>query len=559
MRNSIEAVSALYAEYAREAAAELGQLLLLLSRLEREPGDRDVLEQLIRAFHSFAGSGGTFGVPALSAIGSEAEGLAMRALAARAPLTAAERQRLAALATAIAAQLAEPPRAEELARREPSVAAASPAAALSVMVAAGQDTRRSLLPRLRLAGFEVREACGAAEALGQIETALPDAVVADVELPDGSGYQLAEAVRRLPRGRQVAVILAGSRQGPCDQSAAIYSGADAVHEQPVDWERLSRQVLQVYAARRSAGRVLTVDDNARHADLVREILEAEGYEVRWCGDPRRFGAELDAFHPHLVLMDVLMPGTTGYELVRLLRANERYAGLPVLFLTTQGQIAARIAVMRAGGDDHFVKPVSRSLLVSAVKARIERSRRMQDLLETDGLTRLLTRLALLHRARAIAAGEHVNPRRPPVWVMIDLDHFKSVNDRHGHAAGDRVLAATGGLLRRRLRMGDVVGRYGGEELAVLLEGLSPDAAVRLVDRLRAELASEDLAGQDGGPPFHVTFSAGVAPLRPGMSWEGWRDAADRALYEAKGAGRNQVVLAGDAAAGVRRSGSKAAA
>jgi diguanylate cyclase (GGDEF)-like protein len=559
MRRCTEAVSALYAEYAREAAAELGHLLLLLGRLEREPGDRDLLEQLMRGFHSFAGSGGTFGVPALSAIGSQAEGIAMRALTAAAPLTAAERQLLAALATAIAAQLAEVPRAEKEARHAPSVAAALPAAGLSVVVAAGQGTRRSLLPRLRVAGFEVREARGAAEAVRQIEAALPDALVADVELPDGSGYQLAEAVRRLPHGRQVAVILAGSRQGPCDQSAAIYSGADAVLEQPVDWERVSRQLLQLHAARSSAGRVLVVDDDARHAELVREILGVEGYEVRWCGDPRRFGAELDAFHPHLVLMDVLMPGTTGYELVRLLRGNELYAGLPVLFLTTQGQIAARIAVVRAGGDDHFVKPVSRSLLVSAVKARIERSRRMQDLLETDGLTRLLTRSALLDRARAITAGERANPRRPPVWVMIDLDHFKSVNDRHGHAAGDRVLAATGGLLRRRLRMGDVVGRYGGEELTVLLEGLSPDAAVRLADRIRAELADEEIAGQDGGPPFQVTFSAGVAPLLPGMSWEDWRDAADRALYEAKRAGRNQVVLAGDAAADVRRSGSRVAA
>jgi diguanylate cyclase (GGDEF)-like protein len=559
MRRCTEAVSALYAEYAREAAAELGHLLLLLGRLEREPGDRDVLEQLMRGFHSFAGSGGTFGVPALSAIGSQAEEIAMRALTAGAPLTAAERQRLAALATAIAAQLAEPPREEEVARREPSVAAAPPAPALSVLVAAGAETRRNLLPRLRLAGFEVREARGAAEALRQVETALPDAVVADVELPEGSGFHLAEAVRRLPRGRQVAMILVGPRHGLCDHGSAVYSGADAVLEQPVDWERVSRQVTQLHAARRSAGRVLTVDDNARHADLVREILEAEGYEVRWCGDPRRFGAELDAFHPHLVLMDVLMPGTTGYELVRLLRDNERYASLPVLFLTTQGQIAARIAVVRAGGDDHFVKPVSRSLLVSAVKARIERSRRMQDLLETDGLTRLLTRSALLDRARAMAAGERTNPRRPPVWVMIDLDHFKSINDRHGHAAGDRVLTATGNLLRRRLRTSDVVGRYGGEELTVLLEGLTPDAAARLADRLRGELESEEFAAQDGAPSFHATFSAGVAPLLPGMSWEDWRDAADRALYEAKRAGRNQVVLAGDAVAGVRRSGTRVAA
>src|SRR5579864_8384973 len=141
MRKSTEAVSALYAEYAREAAAEVGHLILLLGRLEREPADRDVLEQLMHRFHSIAGSGGTFGVPALSAIGSEAEGLAMRALAAAAPLTAADRQHLAALATAIAAQLAEQPPAEEVACRAPSVAAAPPAAGLSVLLAAAGRLR----------------------------------------------------------------------------------------------------------------------------------------------------------------------------------------------------------------------------------------------------------------------------------------------------------------------------------------------------------------------------------------------------------------------------------
>jgi diguanylate cyclase (GGDEF)-like protein len=126
--------------------------------------------------------------------------------------------------------------------------------------------------------------------------------------------------------------------------------------------------------------------------------------------------------------------------------------------------------------------------------------------------------------------------------MIDVDHFKSVNDTYGHPVGDRVLAALSALLRRRLRQTDTIGRYGGEEFAVLFEGL-PEAEVgRLIDRVRREFSTIEHPGGDKGA-FKCTFSAGVAMLEPGMPLDAWRKASDDALYAAKHGGRNRVVTA----------------
>jgi diguanylate cyclase (GGDEF)-like protein len=127
--------------------------------------------------------------------------------------------------------------------------------------------------------------------------------------------------------------------------------------------------------------------------------------------------------------------------------------------------------------------------------------------------------------------------------MMDLDAFKSVNDRFGHAVGDRVLVAFAALLRRQLRHADVVGRYGGQEFSLLLEGLREPDVARLADRLRAEFGATEHDAPDG-TRFRVTLSAGIATLAsPRTSVEDWKRAADDALYAAKAQGRDRVALA----------------
>jgi diguanylate cyclase (GGDEF)-like protein len=292
---------------------------------------------------------------------------------------------------------------------------------------------------------------------------------------------------------------------------------------------------------RSPARVLYMEDSPLQAAYVRSVLEAAGYEVLCCADPFRFKPELDTFHPDVVLMDIVLPGKSGYELVRGLRAEERHATLPVLFLTSEAEIEARIETTRAGGDDHLVKPVRRELLLSSVGSRIERSRRVRDLISRDGLTQLFTASALLEAADEVGRRQHDESEPRAMWVMLDLDHFKRINDTFGHPAGDRVLTGLADLLRHNLRTQDIIGRCGGEEFAIILEGIGEPEAIEVIERLRAGFAAIAQEGEDG-TTFQATFSAGIAPLVAGMSVEEWRSAADRALYVAKARGRNRLVM-----------------
>ena len=194
-----------------------------------------------------------------------------------------------------------------------------------------------------------------------------------------------------------------------------------------------------------------------------------------------------------------------------------------------------------GGDDFLVKPVQTHRLVESVTIRAKRSRALRHMMIRDSLTGLLTHGTL----KEFLKKEVYFARRrdaPVAIVMIDLDHFKQINDKHGHAAGDRVLKGVSSILRKRLRREDGVGRYGGEEFALVLPSCTAELAQRVVEQLR-QMIAEVTFYTDTGEAFHVTFSAGIAahPL-----WDEPADlllAADTALYKAKVSGRNQIKVA----------------
>jgi len=412
-----------------------------------------------------------------------------------------------------------------------------------ILVVAGEETvRDSLTERLKQAAMTARGAATRAEANQLVETRLPDGIIVDVALPDGLGYEFVERLRALPGGDVPAVLLLSLKAGFLDKVEAVGCGADGFFERPIDWEALLRR-LQLLLERNRAepGRILVVEADAREASDLGATLQAGGYEVLICDEPGRFEAELAAFRPELVLIDVLLSGVSGYELVRYVRQDEKHATLPILFLTAPGEAEAELANAKAGGDGHLVKPILPGLLLSAVTARVERARVLKNLVGRDGLTRLLSHTAFLEHARLSVVRKRREPGRSMAWVMIDLDRFKLVNDRYGHPVGDRVLISLATLLRRRLRQSDTIGRYGGEEFAVLLDDLSQLQAVRLVSRLLEEFRGVEHRAPEGS--FHVACSAGIAMLDPWMDLEWWRRVAADALLVAKAQGRARVVLA----------------
>jgi diguanylate cyclase (GGDEF)-like protein len=307
----------------------------------------------------------------------------------------------------------------------------------------------------------------------------------------------------------------------------------------------------------AAGRILVVEDDPCQARLVRATLETAGHRVTVCDDPRRFAAELAGCRPDLVLMDVMLPGASGYELVRSLRQEPESVGLPVRFLTAKGQMQTWLESAWTGGDDHLVKPVAPAALLAKVAERLERSRHAESLIARDPVTQALTEEELQRRADAAVAEHHHDPRRRAVWAVIELDHLWSIHECYGEATANGVLAATASMLRRQLRQGDSLGSCGVSRLALLLDGLRPRQAYNLVEEVRRSFSTRGHRSP-GRTLFRTTFSAGIAALEPGMSAGVWREAAERALRVARAAGRNRVELAADRAKR-RGSGVKAAA
>jgi diguanylate cyclase (GGDEF)-like protein len=539
--------------FVKTSLGKAGRATELVARLEAQPKDEEAREELMRFFHSLAGIGASHGFVQVTALAKEGELECIALKRAGAMPGPGEIDNWQRLIAALVHELKAPlPATHPLATPPPPLAEidadAGPSAVLLVTADAG--VRGHLLPLLEAEGLSVSEAGSLKDARAALadERALPSAVVVDVDLPDGSGHDLIVEIRRLSSGEGVAVLVMSPRGGFMDKVEAITSGADGYFEKPVDWKALLRRLQHLLEkSRPEPSKILSVEDDPEQAAYVRAILESAGHTVFVCSDPAQFDAMLRQHAPDLVLMDILLPGVTGYDLVRYLRQDEKHATLPVLFLTTEGQLQSRYHTARVGGDDHLVKPVVAPLLLSTVAARIERSRFVRQLLSRDGLTRLLTHTAFIEAAQAVQAKQQEDPSRPLAWVMIDVDHFKSVNDRFGHPVGDRVLASLAALLRRRFRQSDRVGRYGGEEFATLIEELPEAEVVRLVERLLAEFGAMEHHAADG-EAFHTTFSAGVAMLTPGMSLDAWKQAADDALYAAKSAGRNRVMAVGGTSA-----------
>ena len=197
--------------------------------------------------------------------------------------------------------------------------------------------------------------------------------------------------------------------------------------------------------------------------------------------------------------------------------------------------------MRSGGDDFLIKPVPDDELVTNLFTRLKRSRSINRLMIRDSLTNLINHSNIediLRRelVRSMRTGDVLS------YAMIDLDHFKQVNDRYGHLVGDNVLVTLSRFLKQKFRATDIVGRYGGEEFAVILPNTNIVSALKLFDEIRQEFAG--IVHQAADEKFSVTFSVGLASCPPYSTVDGIQQAADAAMYESKRNGRNQVSLAG---------------
>jgi two-component system, cell cycle response regulator len=300
-------------------------------------------------------------------------------------------------------------------------------------------------------------------------------------------------------------------------------------------------------------RILVVDDHEDNIELLRARLEARGYEVEGASDGQAALDAVERIHPDLILLDVMMPKMDGMEVVRRLKAKREaneIPFIPVIMQTALDSTENKVEGLDAGAEDYITKPINFAELEARVNAQL-RIKALQTQLSalndqltrmslTDGLTQIENRRSLNERLHEM--WQHsVRLHEPISLVMCDIDKFKSVNDNHGHQAGDSVLKGFAQLLKAEAREIDRVGRYGGEEFLLILPGTVLDAAVTFAERLREKVEGHTFLYEGG--TLTRTMSCGVAssPHPRVKDEDALLRAADDALYVAKETGRNRVV------------------
>lgn len=303
--------------------------------------------------------------------------------------------------------------------------------------------------------------------------------------------------------------------------------------------------------------ILLVEDDKLQGKTTKDYLESSGYKVIWVEDGKSAIKTVKTRDIDLIVLDFILPDMNGNEVCRWLKLNQETKGIPIMMLTAQSSTTDKIASLTAGADDHLTKPYNEPELSARIYACL-RTKALQDELRTKNrqleevlskvevlaITDPLTQLYNRRHFESVIESEFASTARyksPASCLMIDVDHFKGVNDEYGHRAGDTVLRELSQIIKNCLRKVDTVARWGGEEFVVLLPRTKKQDALIAASRILKAIAEYKFSDIDR----QITVSIGIASI-PDLTIdtaEKLVDASDSAMYEAKEKGRNQIIIA----------------
>lgn len=530
----LQALSERFAERLQQELPELARMAgELQAPLAREQ-QRQLMQDIHVQLHRLAGGAGTFG---FARVGEQARALEHRAdrwLAATKPGAQALHGFSRAVQRFVTEALAESPETaitETETQHHPDC--------LIYLLEADSEAGNGMWQTLGNFGYEVRLFATIEPLAAALEEHRPDALIIGVH--EGDELAAIDALQQR-LATPVPLVLISDQSDFDSLLAAVRAGAQGYFTRPVDITQLESSLERGLNRQLSEPfRVLIVDDDADLAERYSLVLRNSQMQVQTLQDPSQLLETMRAFNPEVLLLDVNMPHCTGPELAQMIRLNDEWLRVTIIYLSAETDTSRQMAALLKAGDDFITKPISDSALIASVYSHAQRARSLSMALSRDSLTGLLKH-ADIKEQLALEAERSLRSGKPTSMVMLDLDHFKQINDTYGHAAGDNVIRSLANLLRQRLRRIDSLGRYGGEEFVAVLPECTALHAQRIFDEIRLRFSAIDFRA--GEHTFNVSFSAGISQTDGHVAPAALLEQADQALYAAKRKGRNQVAIAG---------------
>ena len=431
--------------------------------------------------------------------------------------------------------------------------------------------------RLNAEYFEVLTATNGPDAIAVCERGECDIVLLDVMMPGMDGFEVCRRLKGQIATAHLPIVLVTALDQPSDRVRGLEAGADDFLTKPIDEvaliarvRSLARLKMSIDELRNRAnttvalgmiapfampkaddgrrGRILIVDDRASSAERLAQALsphhnvfvEPEAHEAL-------FKAAED--NVDLIVVSLGLESYDGLRLCSQIRSLERTRNLPILVVADVGDRQRVLRGLDMGVNDYLTRPVDRNELLARARTQLRQKRYADSLREKvqqsielalfDPLTGLNNRRFMENHLATML--DNAKVRRAPLTLMIlDIDHFKQVNDTYGHDCGDEVLKAFADRLRGIIRGGDLLCRLGGEEFVIVMPGVATQTATRIAERTRLAVQDEQFPIDASGRVIPVTVSIGLAERRDDDDAGSLYHRADQALYRAKSAGRNRV-------------------
>ena len=408
---------------------------------------------------------------------------------------------------------------------------------------------------------------------------MPDLILLDIMMPGLDGYEVTKILKRDPDTKDIPIILVTALDGTEDKLKGLEAGADEFLNKPVNTAELMARVksllrLKLYQDQlKSRSRsqtlvttpqhknqpnmdrvnlpmILIVEDDEKYSDFIQSYLQGEAYQIKVIRSGEETLSRVLKEKIDIILLDILLPEMDGFEVIRRIRQMEEAKNIQIAAITCLEDMENKIKGIDLGADDYLVKPIDKHELRVRVKALIKKKAYLDTLCVgyetavysaiTDQLTGLYNRAYFNHFLK-LEIKRAARQKAPVALMMLDIDNFKEVNDRYGHLAGDEILKALGGLIKKSIREIDMAARYGGEEFMIVLPSTDRKDAILVAERIRTHIFDQSFFPDTIQPDKRLSISIGISMYpSEAATVDELIKKADIHLYRAKQEGKNQV-------------------